>query len=459
MPTEENPWSPYQSTTADPWDLRKVTHLHRRAGFAACWSELQRDLREGPDASVCRLLEPPPAATVETQILDGLRRSAVDSGEMDRLKAWWLWRVVYSHDPLGERMALFWHSHFATSNRKVRSLDLMIGQNETLRQYALGEFAGLLNAIVVDPAMLIWLDGNNSSRDRPNENFAREFLELFTLGTGNYREADVRQAARAFTGWSEIPREPLVLRHTPRFRFDAADHDDRVKTFLGQEGRWNASDIVRITLEQPAAAEFLCRKLYRAFVRDEGEPAAELIRPLAAELRAHRYSIRHALGIILRSRHFHAANARYERIKSPVEFSAGLLRALNLPRANVRMLPLAAACDRQGQELFHPPNVSGWAGGRTWLNSTTLLERGNWCNDVIWGNDDFGMPPFDVAAWAERNEIPLARTVASLIELLLSDVLDDESRRQILRRASSGEPDALRRALQLIVHNPRFHLA
>jgi uncharacterized protein (DUF1800 family) len=459
MPTEENPWSAYQPTAADPWDLPKVAHLHRRAGFGAAWSELQRDLRAGPEASVRRLLEPAPAAADQTQILQGLRQGAIASGEMDRLKAWWLWRVLYSHDPIGERMTLFWHSHFATSQRKVLSLDLMLAQNETLRRHALGEFADLLNAIVIDPAMLIWLDGADSRRDRPNENFGREFLELFTLGTGNYREADVRQAARAFTGWSQIPPEPLAIRHTPRFRFDAADHDDGDKTFLGQTGRWNAGDIVRIVLAQPAAAEFLCRRLYRAFVRDEGEPTAELMRPLAAELRTHRYAIRHVLGIMLRSRHFFSTDVRYQRIKGPVEFSAGLLRALDPPRANVRMLSLAAACDRQGQELFHPPNVSGWVGGRTWLSSTTVIERGNWCNDVIWGNDALGIPPFDVVAWAQRNGILPAQAAASLIAFLLSDVLDEELRRQILRMASSGEPDALRRALQLIVHNPRFQLA
>jgi uncharacterized protein (DUF1800 family) len=459
MPTEGNPWSPYRPTAADPWDLRKVTHLHRRAGFGANWNEVQRDLSEGPEASVRRLLEPRPLAADESRVLEALAQGAIERGDADRLKAWWLTRILRSGDPLTERMTLFWHSHFASSNLKVMSLPLMFGQNETFRRHAQGEFADLASAMVADPAMLIWLDGGNSRRNQPNENFAREFLELFTLGTGNYREADVQQAARAFTGWVETPAEVLELRHVPRFRFEVADHDDGSKVFLGREGRWNGSDIVRITLEQPAAAEFLCRKLYRAFVREEGQPSADLIRPLAAELRTHRYSIRHVLGILLRSRHFFEASVRFERVKSPVEFSAGLLRMLEPPRATLRMLPLAAACDRQGQELFHPPNVSGWAGGRTWLNSATLLERGNWSSDVIWGNDEVGMPPIDVQAWGERNDIPRGRIVTSLIELLLADEVGAESRQQIVRTAASGEPDALRRALQLVVHTPRFHLA
>jgi uncharacterized protein (DUF1800 family) len=456
---DQNPWSPYQPSPADPWDLRKVAHLHRRVSFGGNWRELQRDLRDGPETAVQRLLEAPPVDAAETQILAGLRQGTLQSNEMNRLQAWWLWRIVYSHDPLRERMTLFWHSHFATSQRKVESLELMLGQNETLRHHALGRVADLANAMIVDPAMLVWLDGAESRRDRPNENLAREFLELFTLGTGHYREGDIREAARAFTGWSPVPGELLALRRVPSFRFDAADHDDGEKTFLSQRGRWNARDVVRITLEQSAAADFLCRKLYRSFFRDETGPVAELIRPLAEELRTHRYSIRHILAIMLRSRHFYAADNRNQRLKSPVEFSAGLLRSLDLPRTNARMLPLATACTRQGQELFFPPNVAGWPGGRSWINSATLLQRDNWCNDIIWGNEEFGIPPFDVAAWAERNGVSPEQTVGTLIELLLTDGIDEASRQQILRASESRSADALRRALQLIVHYPRFHVA
>ncbi len=270
---------------------------------------------------------------------------------------------------------------------------------------------------------------------------------------------DIREAARAFTGWARGPATRGGFRETPEFRFDAAQFDDGEKTFLGQTGRWNAGDIVRITLERPRCAEFLCRKLYRSFVSEAEEPSAELIRPLAEELRSNRYNIRQVVGTILRSRHFYARAARFQKIKSPVELSTGLLRVLEVPRSDVRVLALAVACDRQGQELFHPPNVRGWVAGRTWLNSTTVLERGNWCNDVIWGNADLGIPRYDPAAWGQRNRVRARQVGPALLELLVQDGVSAEDRELILRAAGDGSPDWLRRALQLIVHCPHFQLA
>jgi uncharacterized protein (DUF1800 family) len=460
MTNQDGPWAPFQPTPQDPWDLRKVAHLHRRAGFGATWGELQRDLRAGPAASVDRLLTPPEATTEERQVLDSLRQGVLSSGDSERLKAWWLYRMLYDTDPLREKLTLFWHSHFATSNRKVQNIGLMLQQNELLRRHALGEFAPLLTDIVSDPAMLIWLDGAISRRERPNENFAREFLELFTLGAGNYTEADIRQAARAFTGWARAgDNNRGRFNNLTTFRFDASRFDDGEKTFFGRTGNWNATDIVRITLEQPRAAEFLCRKLYRYFVSEVGEPTPQLIAPLAAALREHRYSIRHVAGIILRSRQFYAQAARFQRIKSPVEFSVGLLRTLEVPRGNVRVLALAVACDRQGQELFYPPNVRGWVAGRTWINSTTVLERGNWANDVVWGNADLGIPRYEPAAWAMQNAVAARGTVESLIDLLLQDGLSADDRTLVLRAAGDGSPDRLRRALQLLVHCPHYQLA
>jgi hypothetical protein len=454
MSITTGPWAPYRPTAADPWDVGKVAHLHRRAGFGATRAELQRDLRAGPEASVNRLLSPREPTTDEGQVLDSLRQGVLASGDNERLKAWWLYRILYDADPLREKMTLFWHSHFATSNRKVNSVPLMLRQNELLRRHALGEFAPLLTDIIADPAMLIWLDGANSRRERPNENFAREFLELMTLGVGNYTEPDIRNAARAFTGW--VRSGGRGFGDTATFRFESAQFDGGEKTFLGRTGNWNAADIVRITLERPRCAEFLCRKLYRAFVSEGTDPSDELIQPLARELREHRYAFRHVLGVILRSRHFYERAARFARIKSPVEFSAGLVRMLEVPRSDVRLLALAVACDRQGQELFYPPNVRGWVAGRTWLNSTTVLERGNWCNDVIWGNPDLGIPRYDPAAWAMRAGAD--RPGEALVELLLQDGPHADDRATILRATTGGGADRLRRALQLTVHCPHFQL-
>jgi hypothetical protein len=447
MPTAEGPWAPYKPTPQDPWDLGKVAHLHRRASFGAGWGELRRDLKDGPDAAVDRLLRPREMTAEEKQILDSLRRGVLDSGDGDRLKAWWLYRVLYDPDPLREKLTLFWHGHFATSNRKVQNIALMLKQNDLLRAHALGRFGDLLHGIVGDGAMLVWLDGAGSKKEKPNENFGREFLELFTLGVGHYTEKDLREAARAFTGWS--------VEHG----FSAAAHDSGTKTFLKQTGPWKAADVVRITLEQPACAEFLCRKLYRFLVSEGEEPKADLLAPLAEELRGHSYDVGHIAGIILRSKHFYAPAVRRQRITSPVEYSAGLLRVLQVPRGDVRLLALALACERQGQDLFHPPNVKGWDGGKSWLNSTTVLERGNWANDVVWGHADFGLNPYDPIAWAKRYEVAPAQVVEGFTDLLLQGDVDSKAREVARRAGQAGTADGLRKALQILLHCPEYQLA
>jgi uncharacterized protein (DUF1800 family) len=449
MTRKDNPWAPYEPSAADPWDLGKVAHLHRRAGFGATWAELQRDLKDGPAASVERLLHTRPPTGEEQQILDSLRQGVLDSGDADRLKAWWLYCVLYDPDPLREKVTLFWHGHFATSNRKVNSVPRMLAQNEALRRHALGRFADLLSAMIGDPAMLVWLDGAGSKKEKPNENFGREFLELFTLGPGHYTEADIREAARAFTGWT-------VADGTSQFQ--AAGHDAGTKTFLKQRGPWKSADVVRITLEQPACAEFLCRKLYRFFVSERTEPGPDLIGRLAEELRGRQYEIGPVVATILRSRHLYDRAVRRQRLKSPVEFSAGLVRILEVPRTDVRLLALALACDRQGQELFYPPNVKGWDGGKAWLNSTTLLERGNWGNDLLWGNADFGLRPYDPLAWAARYGIAADRAADALTDLLLQGDLDPGARALVRQVGQGGTADGLRKALQLLLHCPEFQL-
>jgi uncharacterized protein (DUF1800 family) len=445
-----DPWAPYEPTATDSWDLGKVAHLHRRAGFGATWAELQRDLKDGPAASVERLFRPRDLTSTERQDRDGLRQGMLSSSDDERLKAYWLYEILYGPDPLREKLTLFWHGHFATSNRKVQSVSLMLAQNELLRRHALCSFRELLNGICTDPAMLVWLDGAGSRKEKPNENFAREFLELFTVGLGHYTEKDIREAARAFTGWT---RED----GSGRFRLIPAKSDLGAKTFLKQTGPWQPADIVRITLEQPAAAEFLCRKLYRFFVSESSEPSAELIRPLAAEFRGHDYSIQHVVTILLRSQHFYARAARRQRIKNPVEFSIGLLRTLEVPA--VRLLAAAVACEQQGMDLFYPPTVKGWDGGRSWLNSSTVLERGNWVADVLWGNSDLGLESYNPLAWTRGQGIKTEKAAQALVELLLQQDIGPRSRAAVLEAAKNAQPDDLRKALQLVLHCPEYQLA
>ena len=458
MNTVKNPWAPYEPIAADPWDIGKVAHLHRRAGIGATWAEVERDLKVGHAGSVERFLEPPKLTSVERNAIDGLRDGVLNAVDMqvERLKAYWLYRIVFGQEPLREKMTLFWHGLFATSNRKVQNVGRMLAQNELFRRHALGDFRELATANLADQAMLVWLDGAGSRKEKPNENLAREFLELFTLGVGHYTEADIRQAARALTGWVNDGREGD---YAAPIRFDPVGFDGGVKTFLGRTGPWTAPDIARITLERPAAAEHLARKLYRFFVRDDEEPGPELIRPLANEIRTRDFSIRHALGVILRSRHFYSAEVRRHLIKSPVEWTAGLVHILEIPRARADMVMLASICDRQGQSLFYPPNVKGWDGGRAWISSSTVLARANWAADLVWGNPALAIKPFDAVAWAARNGIALDHAVDRLADLLLQDDIAPEARSLAIDTGRDGQPDRLRKALQILLHCPECQLA
>jgi uncharacterized protein (DUF1800 family) len=460
MTTDKDPWSPYEPTRDDPWDLGKVAHLHRRAGFGATWAELERDLQAGPAVSVDRLLDPPARPPQDRDRLDwlrdGVKNSAGTDTRVERLKAYWLYRIVYGPDPLREQLTLFWHGHFATSNRKVRNVDRMLAQNELFRRLALGDFRELAAAALVDPAMLVWLDGVGNSREKPNENLAREFLELFTLGVGHYSEADIREAARALTGWLKEGEEG---NYDAAIRFDPARFDGGRKSFLGRTGPWKADDIARITLEQPAAAEHLAGKLYRFFVRDDIEPGPELIRPLADRIRARGFSIREAMGVILRSRHFYSTEVRRRLIKSPVEVTAGLVRMLEIPRGRIDLITLTLLCDRQGQSLFHPPNVKGWDGARAWISSATLLARSNATSDLVWGNRSMGIPAFDPDAWATGNRIEHADAVRCLADLLLQGDLAPEARSLAFEAGRDGTADGSRKALQILLACPEFQLA
>src|SRR5262245_59453108 len=246
-------WAPYTPDSETPWELRRVVHLHRRAGFAATWNELQRDLKDGPARSIDRLLKGQTRMAVPDNfrtVADQLAGRAAESPAW--LKAWWLYRMYAGPDPLGERLSLLWHNHFATSHDTVNDTAVMRRQNELFRQRGRGPFAKLLKAVVHDPALLIFLDAPANRKGHPNENLARELMELFTLGIGHYSETDVKEAARALTGWKLTLG---VFRHWP------PDHDDGQKTILGKKGRWSGDDLVRLLLEHPATSRRLAWRL------------------------------------------------------------------------------------------------------------------------------------------------------------------------------------------------------
>ena len=308
----------------------------------------------------------------------GLRSNAV---ETQRLATWWGERMLVSQRPLEEKMTLFWHGHFATGNNKVRDARMVYQQNEMLRTHATGNFKDLLLGILRDPAMLVYLDNGENVKGHPNENFGRELLELFTLGVGNYTEQDIREGSRAFTGWTNDVLE---------FKFDPALHDFDSKTFLGQTGSFDGGDIIEIILQQPAAAEFVVSKLYRFFVREE--ISAGVRRELAGTFRDADYELKPILKRIFMSRDFYSSKSYATQIKSPVHLVVSTYKKLGLVE-----LPTIPDFNRLtanlGQTLFNPPNVAGWAGGRTWVTPATLLQRGNLFRRVLYpDNDGFWAP-------------------------------------------------------------------
>ena len=324
-------------------------------------AEIEAAVKNGFSATFEQLLRGLPETTERDKMLADLGEDFATDNSGIKLRGWWLYSMLNSGHPFREKLVLFWHNHFATSVNKVHSLSLMYRQNQLLRRHALGSFRPFLNEISRDVAMLIWLDSNKNVKAHPNENYAREVMELFSLGVGNYTEKDVQEAARAFTGW----HADTFLQ---RFEFDPQEHDDGEKTVLGQTGKWNGDDVLRIILEQPAAARFLVGKLYRDFVSETPPPTA-LLEPLAERFRKSDFDVADLLKTMLGSRLFFSEHAYLKRIKSPVEFVLGTAKAA-WPGP---LAPATVALEPMGQPLFAPPNVKGWPGGKVWLNNATLL--------------------------------------------------------------------------------------
>lgn len=360
----------------------EARHLLNRTSFAANVDDIDVFARLTRAQAVDQLLAwtastrvgtPAPAWVGEFQSPRRLRemsdeqrklaqREQVEKGA--ELRAWWMTEMLTTPSPLTEKMVLFWHNHFVSSLQKVRSPVLMYRQHLVLRKHALGYFGDLLHDVSKDAAMVIYLDNASNRKAQPNENFAREVMELFTLGEGNYGESDIKEAARAFTGWSidpesgEFVARPLI-------------HDDGIKTVLGRSGNFDGDAVLDILLAQPPTAEFIVAKLWREFVSPAPEPAE--VKRIARMFRDNRYNIKVALRALLTSEAFYAPQNRAALIKSPVDLIVGTLRQFRFETGEVT--PLVLASRQLGQDLFAPPNVKGWLGGDAWINSATLLQR------------------------------------------------------------------------------------
>ncbi len=285
--------------------------------------------------------------------------------------------MLTSPRPLQEKMALFWHGHFATNEEKVRDYRKMLRQVELFQREGMGNFRTLMVHIAQDPAMLAFLDAGVNVKGSPNENFAREIMELFTLGVDNYTEHDIREAARAFTGWNFVGLD---------FQIDRSKHDGGEKQLLGRQGRFDGVEVINILLEQPAAPEFIAAKLYRFFVRDDISPAVRTA--LGARLREADYALAPLLETLLLSKDFYADESRATRFKSPVEYVVSTYRKLGLPQVpGAPDFNLVTAS--LGQHLLYPPTVAGWSYGRSWITPSLLIERGNFALDLMFPDIEF----------------------------------------------------------------------
>jgi uncharacterized protein (DUF1800 family) len=455
------PLASAQSGSAMGFD--EARHLLNRTSFAAQTSEIDDYAKLTREQAVDRLLGetrrtaayPAPAWTAtyervykpdmtQEQRMQANRRELVERGL--ELRTWWVAEMLSTPSPLTEKMTLFWHNHFATSQQKVRSANLMYRQNVMLRRYATGNFGAMLREVSKDPAMLIYLDGAQNRKGAPNENFAREVMELFTLGEGNYSEQDIKEVARAFTGWS-------IDADAGEFRFRRPIHDDGNKLVLGREGRFNGDDVITMLLQQPATGEFIVSKLWREFVSPE--PDVATVKQLAATWRAANYEIKPLLRAMFLSDAFWAPANRGVLVKSPVDLVVGALRQFRFSVEDPA--PFAVILRQLGQDLFNPPNVKGWPVGDAWLNTTTLLARKGFLNRLFRADEmvkpavgaatvvagksdkadgaDMGGMTNSMGATASASAQPVARPTAQLMD---QDMAGQGRQRAQMRLAARG---------------------
>ena len=432
----KNLWKPFQPSEQMPWNLPRVWMLHRRAGFGANWHQLQRDLKEGFDKTVSRVLSGQTREQPTDQSNDAadfLLRQAVESRQLSRLSAWWILKMYLGADPLKERQTLMWHNHFATSNRTIQNLFRMYRQNQIFRELGNGKFAALLEKTIKDPAMLLWLNANDNRNTHPNENLSRELMELFTLGLGNYTEKDVKEAARALAGWTTDDsmmgqqQDPFSDSYKDELKIRPLWQDKFFKTILGKSGIWDGDDLLRIVLQHPATAKRLawrvCDELFGENVVSE-----EALSELATGLREHDLDISWCFEAVLKSELFFSQANLKSRIAPPETYALGTLIALNTQKNPASTLALANIFTSLGRSLFDPPNVGGWDGGRLWLNARTMVARSNFVHAVIGNglNRNATPPDFDEITASFEDNQSVESVVVQLGELLLGLDRDSE---------------------------------
>ena len=400
------------------WTHLEAAHLLNRAGFGACPDEIKALHALGRINAVDSLLNPtepldafprPDWASKEQALADmrmrleqrreiqkktrglsaeeteKLRRSTFQDMQKDNRQhalesqGWWFRRMLKTKAPLREKMTLFWHDHFASSVQKVKQPVLMLNQNDLFRSHAFGSFKSLTQAVLMDPAMMLYLDTQSSKKGQPNENFAREVMELFTLGEGNYTEKDIHEAARAFTGYS-------LNRLTGEVFHNRRQWDETPKTVFGKTGAYDGKDVINLIFEKPEAAKFMAKKIWEFFVYDNPPDAA--VNMLAETLRKSDYALAPLLRELFLSKEFYSEATIRNQIKCPVQFIIALLKQLEVT-APPSAFPITAQ-QQLGQILFMPPNVAGWDWGQAWINTNTLLTRYNLSGFLVKGAESAG---------------------------------------------------------------------
>jgi len=360
------------------WSRATAAHLLRRAGFGATPAELDQYTALGLEGAVDKLVDYESTSNAALDAL--LAQYPFDFERFRDVQSWWILRLIYTARPLEEKMVFFWHDHFATSAAKVPP-EYMKVQNDLFRTFALGNFKDMLVAVSKDPAMLDWLDNRVNRVGRPNENYGREIMELFTLGVGNYTETDIHEVSRCFTGWT--------IRNDA-YLFQAGSHDNGSKSFLGVNlppnlGETDGIRVCETLAAHPACATYLARKLFEFFVYPD--PSAATVQKFADVYTSSGYNVREVMRAILRSDEFYSEKAMYALIKSPTEFVIGALKSLS---AKIDFRRVGADMTVQGQTLLVPPDVSGWDQGLGWINTTTLLQRANFGNALVTDRTDDG---------------------------------------------------------------------
>jgi hypothetical protein len=427
-------------------DIALMAHLMRRAGFGAGRDELEARVAKGYDATVDELLNPESQPAVDPYILLRHQPAALlPGGQPPMGNVNYMYYLVNTKRPLQEKMALFWHHVFATGNSKVDNYDQLLEQINLFREKGMGNYRDLLLDIAKNPTMIFWLDNNQNHGDAVNENWGRELLELFSLGAGNYTEVDVREASRAFTGWTfetKIPRLPYG-RFPWKFEYRPEDHDDGEKTFLGHTGNFNGEDIIDIVVQQEACAKFICRHLYNFFVADEPQVPAWNIEPprdpeaVAALMKVFResnFEITPVLRTLFTSDFF--KKARYQHLKSPAEVVAGTLRLVGgyeVPIPGYGELGMQPSY--MGQDLLNPPSVEGWHTGKEWINSGSLMARINFVASQV-GNPDLPGVRAIIERLKGKGKLGPVELVDNCLDLLGPVEVGNDTRKELLDQAA-----------------------